>query len=275
MNWNRILLHDLRRGILRKRLLIPCIQFMLLYLFYWLGRRGMYGSLSPADYLFYAFSGIPRVDVFRADSFHLPTIWLQIMACPLYLNLSYPLSDLTKEGEQILVRSGSRVRWFLSKCIWNLSSSLTYVAIAAAAAFIMSAVTGGPLTMTCNPNLVAMKADLPLNHNITGFASFLALLILPLLTISALNMLQMVLSFFVKPIYSFLFCMTVIVASIWGVTPVLLGNGTMVLRNGTFFVGGLSPVVSAVIALMVILCSIPAGVWKFQKYDVLPTMERE
>ena len=98
---------------------------------------------------------------------------------------------------------------------------------------------------------------------------FAAVLVLPLLTVSALNMLQMVLSFFVRPIYSFLFCMTVIAASIWVPNPVLLGNGAMVLRNGALFAGGLSPAAAGGIALLVILGCIPAGIWKFRNYDIL------
>lgn len=277
MNWNRLFLHDLRRGIFCKRAIIPLLQFFLILSLFLLNTRRNVEQITVGDFIFHLFCGLPLPQSIREDAFHLPTIWLQVLACPVYLNMSYPLSDLTKEGEQILIRSGSRKQWFLSKCVWNLCASIFYFCSALVTALILTLAAGGKLSLTCTPFLVELSSDMPMKSEITSLEEIIALVLLPLLTISALNILQMTLSFFMKPIYSFLICMAILVASVFSTCPILLGNGAMLLRSPLFFSEKtkVSVLLTGITELFVIISCISMGMLKFKTFDVLPSAEKE
>lgn len=270
MSWSSVFAHDLGRGLVRKRAVVPFLQFFAMHFFFWLWAREMAEKISLGDFLFHVFAGVPVLRNVNGDSVQVPTLWLQTFCCSLYLYLSYPLNDLTKEGEQILVRSGSRRRWFLSKCAWCLLASVFYYGSALASGWIMVLVTGGDMALTCNPYFVMISSELPMRQGITNLQLAQALVVLPLLTISALNLLQMILSFWIKPIYSFLTCVTLLGVSVFVPSGFLLGNGAMLMRSSLFFEGEVSALHGGLTALAVIILCVPIGLLRFQKYDILP-----
>lgn len=277
MSWNRLFRHDLHRGILCVRQIIPFVQFLLISLFFWLGVRNAVERITFGDFLFHLFGGMPVLTGIQNNTFRLPTIWLQIFACPLYLNLSYPLNDLTKEGEQILIRCGSRKHWILSKYAWNFCASAVYFLSALAAALCITLAAGGKLTLACSPALTSLLSYMPMQPVITPLGEAAALLILPLLTIASLNMLQMTLSFLIRPVYGFLICMAVLIVSVFLPSPCILGNGAMLLRSELFFIGDaqVSASASGMTALLTMLLCVPAGILKFKTFDILPSQEKE
>ena len=277
MSWNRVLASDYRRGIFRGIYLFTMFQFLLLSFFFWLNARSMTNKPSLGDYLFYFFRGIPSVQNLQGGTFSLPTMWLQIFTCSLYVNLSYPLCDLMKEGEQILVRCRSRKTWYLSKCIWNVSASITYFLSAILAAMIVTFFTGGELILDFHPAFFRHLTSAHLKSSITYSEELLTLIVIPLTAIVAINIFQMTLSFIIKPAYAFLSCMTILVAGTFFPSPFLLGNGAMLLRSPILFVDGIqtAEVPSVIIDLLTIILCIPVGTIRFKRYDILPTARKE
>lgn len=109
--------------------------------------------------------------------------------------------------------------------------------------------------------------------NITSTQVLIYCMILPMLSTSALNLLQMTLCLYVKPILSFITIMCILVISLFWHSPLALGNGAMLLRSALFFSGGIKPVSIAIAALSSIVICVFGGTLKFKKANILSMEE--
>lgn len=263
MSWFKLLGHDLRFGLLRWRYLIgmslfaiPCFIFAR-YLYV----NGVQGSWM--DYMLSLFRGAE------------PTLWLLVTSGCLFINLDYLMKDLTNAGLQIIIRSKNRIYWYLSKCVWNLGSCIIYFLAAGVTCAIFALATGGKLSAQNTPELSVVLFGLDVSEELmlTPICAVLAAWVLPFLTIFALSMLQMTLCLFIKPVISFIICFCQLSLSIWLDSAFVLGNGAITSRSGFAVENGISPTVSAVVALVVIITSTIVGCVRFQHTDILSLEE--
>lgn len=140
MSWHRLLQHDLRCGLLRPRYALIPVFFLLPCLVLLRTLHTAYMEGSWLSYMMYCFRG----KLFMEALF--PGLWFVVTGGCLYLNLDYLPKDLTQTGTQIILRCGSRVRWFLSKCLWNLLSCCVYSFIAGMTVAAFTHLSGGSLT---------------------------------------------------------------------------------------------------------------------------------
>ena len=157
MSWFKIMRHDLHCGLLRWRYLaavilamIPCLEFQ-----YALTARELSGNWI--DFLLNTFRGVaPIQNTVAMNEVQIPFVWLTIMGACLYLNLDYMLYDLTTNGQQVIIRSGTRSGWFLSKCLWNLFATVCYFGLIALAECMFVVAIGGELTAKNTPEVSQM-----------------------------------------------------------------------------------------------------------------------
>lgn len=272
MKFCKMLAHDFRFGLIRFRYLltipifiIPCIQCSML-----LNSSDI--TASWFDYIIYCFAGLPSVETLvRNKDFKLPIFWLlQIVIC-LYLSLDYILYDLSNSGSQVIIRGGSRTQWFISKCLWNLSSIIIYFMIAWLTVFLSAICAGAKITLhytdailyfSCNTLPAESAGASSLCNELTAFA-------LPLATYAALNMLQMTLSVFLKPVIAFLICVSLPIIALFWNSSLVLGNGAILLRNDMFTPNGNNTISMVMVSLFTILMCILLGCFQFKKYDIL------
>lgn len=276
MNWFKLLRHDIRCGLLRWRYLasvllfaIPCFMFARI-----LHQINIQGSWM--DYMLYLFQGKePIVRITTGERIDLPVLWLLVTSGCLFINLDYLLKDLTNAGQQIIIRSKSRASWYLSKCIWNLASCVVYFMAAGITCAIFTWATGAQLSIQNTSELSFMLFGFGISEQLTlaPTCAVLASCVLPFLTMFALSMLQMTLCLFTKPIISFVICISQLVLSIYLGSAFVLGNGAMTIRSGFAVENGVSPTISALIAIVVIIASIITGCMRFQRTDILSLEE--
>lgn len=72
---------------------------------------------NTADYLFYIFGGMEEYVPSKVEAFLFPSIWICINGLILFLSLRYPVEGLYENGQQILIRTGGRLRYWVSKCV--------------------------------------------------------------------------------------------------------------------------------------------------------------
>ncbi len=272
MNWHKLVLHDLRDGLMRKRNGFPLVQFTLLCLTYWAAISHHYTDLTCIDYLIYCFKGVKPVDVLHSvQEFSLPILWLQAMGCLLFLCLDYPLNDLTAEGQQWMIRCGSRMGWYLSKCIWNFASSILYFFSAVLVAVLISIISGGALTMQNTPEITRMYVESFEPVTLSRVDILLSVLAAPFASLAALNMLQMVGCFLTKPIYSFLICISILILAIYNPSCLILGNGAMIIRSNLVSAdyAGVSTIGTIVVSAAVMVGGMVIGAVRFKRFDIL------
>ena len=265
MNWFNVFGHDLRGGILRRRMLLIPLLFCV-PCFDCFRRLGGFAG-SWVDYLMHCFRGaMPPTNI---GNFEFPILWFLILGGCLFLNLDYPLNDLTDAGLQVIVRTRRRRDWFLSKCVWNLVSCAVYVLLGALTAWLFALLFGDFVSCTNTPGAAERTLGIYLMDSLPVGQALLVAVVLPYLTIAALNMLQMSLSLVMKPIFSFLICICTAITSAFVSTPFLLGNGAMVVRNGNLVEGMLPPLTTALTCIGFIIISIIIGLVRFQRMDFL------
>lgn len=267
MNWLKLFCHDLRSGLLRWRyLFVPLLFFLPCFM----GWTDMYNAKcvgSWMDYILCCFKGIPPI--LNMEDFAFPIQWFLVMGGCLFLNLDYPLNDLTEAGQQVIIRSVSKKSWFLSKCVWNLLSCVVYILLGMLTALIFAVCSGGSASLVNTPSICISVLEIPCSDTLTVAQALTAAVGLPLLTLMALNMLQMVLCLMMKPVFSFLICICLLIMSLLINSPYVLGNGAIMVRSGILMEGGLDPVVTGLTCLVVIGVGIVAGIIRFDRMDHL------
>ena len=267
MNWIKLFRHDIRCGILRWRYLLILVLFCLPCFSGWIAIRNAGLEGTWGDYIMNCFKGIgPPLDM---EGFEFPIQWFLVMGGGLFLNLDYPLNDLTRAGQQVIIRAMSKKSWYFSKCAWNLLSCAVYILLGMGMAFLFALFSGGGLVLT-NTHAVTESALLIPGAGQLGMWSFLLVaVILPCLTITAFSMLQMTLCLVMKPILGALVCICLQIISLFVDSPLFIGNGAMVARSGVLIQGCQDPMLGILACLTVIGISMVVGVVRFQRMDHL------
>lgn len=265
-----LLRHDFVNGVLRYRYLAAAGLFLLpsLQMVNILASREETGTWM--DFLFYLFKGIEPVSNLNSmEQMQLPISWLLIIGGCLFLNLDYLLQDLTSAGQQVLVRCNSRKAWYLSKCFWNTTSCLVFFLVGIGMILIVSLLAGAEIKLIDTPTITF---DLLMLHNpvtLTSAQAICIALFLPLLTLVTINQIQMTLSLFVKPILSFLICISLLVIAVYASTPFTIGNGAMVIRSSYLSESGVDPGIACEVCIVVYLACVVLGTIRFKHTDIL------
>ena len=277
MKFFRAFRYDLKNGILHNwtLLLIPALTVLLcdkcrnmLAVYDYTG--------SWSVYIMYCFEGaraMTREAIQANKGFQLPALWVAMLVLPLFACLNYPFRDIKTVGTQILLRSGSRVRWWLSKCLWNLLVTVICFLLVCGSAAAYCLCTGGALDMNISGGaLRTIYAEVYLteaagNLTVKQFA-FVVLLLFS--AVAALDMLEMLLSLLIKPVYSFIVSVGLIAASAYASTPLLIGNYANPARFATIAADGLNERVGLMICLAVFVLSVSAGIFCFRRRNILP-----
>ena len=121
-----------------------------------------------------------------------------------YITLYYPFDDLEESGQNILIRSGGRQLWWLSKCLWNLTSVVVFFLLAWGVMVLGCLITGNSLSMEISPEMSKILVLDPDNYPSLPIHVIPQTFLLMPLVVAAINLLQMTVSLFVKPLISFI-----------------------------------------------------------------------
>lgn len=267
MNWLKLLRYDIRSGLLRWRYLCVPVLFCVPCFYNWIQIQNAGCVGTWMDQLIGCFKGI--LPVASMADFEFPILWFLIMAGCLFLNLDYPLNDLTDAGQQVIVRCVNKKGWFLSKCVWNLLSTTLYILLGSLTALVFALFNGSSFGLTTTPEVLLKALNIFCITPLTVGQTLMVAVVLPYLTLAALNMLQMALSLVMKPILSFLVCVCTLVISLFFSSPYIIGNGAMVVRSGIVMEGLLNPLPTALCCVGVIALSIVIGIIRFDRMDHL------
>jgi len=221
------------------------------------------------DIALYVFGGMKEYIPSPNDPFLFPAFWLLFYIIIFYTTLYYPFKDLNGFGKQIIVHGGSRKSWWLSKCLWNaVTVSVFFVAIWMAI-LLYARITGAGMTFQISPY---MREIFELNEVVDSPEKWdvrTLLIVGPWLTAIALSLVQMVLSLLIKPIFSFIVSVIILIVSAYYYSPVMLGNYAMCVRSAQIMTNGMPLKGGIVYCVVVILSSVMIGMVIFRNYDIL------
>ncbi len=207
------------------------------------------------DYIFGIFSGIPRFYISPEALFIIPFLWFVFMLIPAFLIGYYAVDDLNAYGLQLIVKSRSKLSWWISKSIWCLLSVVAYFAVIFAVIGGYALLTGRPLIGDsgnwCEYAGVYTPVDIG-ELILHGIAT-------PALTIFALCMLQMLLSLIFGALAAYVIIIAYNILSAYITSPIFISNYSMLLRDKAYVYDGLNYSQGMIIEVVIIVVTFVTG----------------
>lgn len=216
----------------------------------------------------YFFEGKEPFSPELGNAFVFPVVWLFIFLYSAFLTLNYPYSNLTGYGVQAMIRTKSRNLWWFSKCCWVLLATFLYFAVWYLVSLLLSLILHIDISIQYSERICAKLLDMKLQPMQTG-SIWMPLVILPVMTSAAVNLLQLCLGLFFDRIYCFLVSAVILFASTYFQTPLLIGNYAMVKRSVMYQANGMDFTQGIIAGIALSILSIGAGFWRIRKYDIL------
>lgn len=277
MNFYKLLKYDLKNGfrVGGLKLMIIILMTLAFCLDFYLRKDIVYmvDPLTPSgtwmDYLFYIFAGIKEYTPSITEEFIFPIKWILIHLFILYSTLYYPHRDLSSLGLNVLVRTKGRLAWWLSKSIWNISYVLSCYISIFLTIIIFCLVANEPISLEITPMFVndLLDAGSPFDT----FPSYLAsiILLMPMFISIVLNLVQMTLGLFIKPLYSFGMMAVILLASAYFLNPFFIGNYAMPIRSEYVIENGLQATTGVMLSALIMTLAFLIGSFYFKRYDIL------
>lgn len=222
---------------------------------------------STMDYFLNLFNGIPIYIPSEGKPFEVPVIWFVLNLYIAFAAANYPTSDLNGVGKYMILQSKSRTKWYLGKCCWVVFSVLFCYLLIFLAPVIFSLFTGKLSFFASSDEVICAK--LLANYSVAGPVYLvLSVLLLPVLTSIALSVVQLLIEFLSKPIFSFIVTVCLLIASAYLYTPFLIGNFSIMLRSEYVIENGIKFTTGAIVTLTIIVLAIVLGVLRFKKKDI-------
>lgn len=227
------------------------------------------GCASFGSFLVGFCEGVTAPSTQDLSRFRFPVAWLLGIALVLYATLRFPCRDVAGFGESVVVRCGKRATWWLSKCLWVAVYTVGCFVVAIVAVGLAAAVTGAPFALTI--------------ENLQGFAFYdpdvvvigpwepLAFLLTYAAMLVGLSLLQLTLSFLLRPSLAYLATLSLAFASALASSPLLPCEYLMAARSSLFVDGGVDSWQGFAFAALLALCSLVAGGVVFVRKDLVDT----
>lgn len=225
-------------------------------------------EISFSDFILFMFRGM---NVFDGNAVELQDKLPQWFLVNIYLSIIigyFPLKDLSESGIQVLIRTKSRVSWWLSKCLWVTYNVLIYYAISIIVITVFSLFHGGlSLEPSKELNLILSNLDIS-KFNFKGI--LIVGIILPVITSITFSLIQLLISLFTNSIISNMFIITVLTLTPFYCNSFFIGNYLMILRsNLNIGDSGVSIVYGIVVCVVLSIATIFIGANKIKRYDIL------
>lgn len=272
MKYTKLFLFDLKNGLLKnKALLIASVIIPIVFCIDFSQKiRIIRAEVSFADYFLYIFGGMKEYIPTPSEPFVFPVVWMILFLTLPYATLSYPLNDIQTFGQQVIFRSRNRNTWWLSKCVWNISCCILYNLIVIGITILFCLMFKIDLNFNINKELIQTIFNVE-DKNLLNTNLYLTIdtILSPVLIIIAINLFQMTLTLFIKPMFSFLVTAMILLSSSYLFSPFFIGNYAMVTRSNTIIINGCNFKIGIYVAVTIILLSAIVGMFRFNHYDII------
>lgn len=219
------------------------------------------------DYLASMLAGayVPLPD--SQSPYQFPAPWMLAILAIAFMTLGYPYENLIGMGKHVMLLSGNRSVWWLSKCMWVAAHVALFFVSAFCVSLVFIVLTGGSLSLSVTGGLseaMGLSSNAyTVGASVAGFCAcaFLALL--------AICLAQLLLSVVIRPLLSFVCTVSYLFVSAFYNNDWLFGGFLMSLRVDGLSHTGLNLVVGSVLSLIVIICVALMGMIVVSRIDIV------
>lgn len=235
-------------------------------------------QLSLGDYFTNYLAGIisQGLSLFGTGGrpFYLPSTWLLTMLIPCYTVLWYPRKDLEAEGMQVLLRSGSRLQWWLAKNVWVAMGVFSYWLAGYSTICVVALVTGATMGLVNTENIAALLA---LGENsVAAWEQSVAPMLpsVPIISI-ALALVETAIGTWASPVWGFCLVTATLFMSAFLPGSFLIGNYLMALRSAGMVAGGAAATMGVSLGAVMAIAALALGSVAFKRLDIMGRGERQ
>ncbi len=231
-------------------------------------------SATVLDYICFMVGGPKYIPAGMLEMYNFPILWLSIQVMIAYTAGYYAVTDLHTFGQQILIRSGKRKKWWISKCICNLTTVTAMYAILYGLTVFTAFLSGASFSIELTPEIATTVCNLDMFESTTGEV-LIILLFMPLLVSCAISMAQIVIAFITSPIIAFLASQSIVFLSTIYEYKFLILNYSMLSHNQITCMSDIKCNEGIVICFVVWLVSLVMGMIYFDKCNIIPKQSAE
>lgn len=265
--------YDLTVGFAQTALhiIVSVLLFLLLNISYFVYNNNDVGSIQEpglVDAWIYFFKGAPP---FNAMDIHfvVPATWFVSQIYVLYIVLWYPIKDLNTNGVHLLIRSGNRKIWWVSKVCWVLVSVTLYYILLFT------------VTMICVKfkyvNLEYTDALLGIAPSTEGIIyspqQYLKAFLSPLFSSYGYAILELVLSLSISPVLSFCAVFILNLMAVFFTSPLLFANLSMLARTDVILGGAIHFNTEMILIAAIVVLGCIIGCFLIEKKDLIGEKE--
>jgi len=257
--------YDFKVGLLRDFYKYFVIAFIVLFAcvdFYL--KTNSIENIVFSDYIFHIFRGM-KPYIKGESEFEIPILWFTVNLYLAYIIGKYPKEDLYKCGINVILKSRTRNKWWLSKTIWCVLSVIIYYIVIYITMIIFCVFAKVDFVLQIHKNKTSFLLLFSDKENINLYAMFF----LPIICSISISLFQLTIIFFTDVVYGFVSVAIVLISSAYMYTPALVGNISMIERCEYFQYDGISVKLSYFICTVLAAVSIIIGGKYFKKYDIL------
>ncbi|MGN1191337.1 MAG: hypothetical protein ACI4S0_01585 [Dorea sp.] len=230
-----------------------------------------------ADCIAYMIHGsLPGNRMAATDRFEFSAMWMILLMFQFLIPLDYPVKTMELWGYPYFMHS-SRRSWWNAKCMYVLSTNVLTEIIKFSAVIMYCLVKHIPLSMQNNPlfyEIIFGDAKLNFSAAFSSGQNIMLLLVIPLLGIMAMSIVQLFLSVWIHPIIAYLGTIAWLIASVFAIHPLLIGNCTMPIRNLLIDEDGLPSIMEVSVCILSMIVFWTGGLWLVKRKDIF-VMKRE
>lgn len=214
------------------------------------------------DYIVYFFGGMKCID--SNATFEIPINWMTIQVLVIGCVSIYPVNDLYGGGCIILLQFGSRMKWWISKCLWSILQVFILYFIFFSGMIICCIFFGGDWNY--HTQIAVKMASVTIANS-----KFLIIVIAisPIVYSIIAAIVQINLSLVVGPINSFACMVAYHILSIYCSNSFLLGNYSMIYRIKNLTGEGVDWQTGLVLCSFIFIIVMILGTWRFCKSDII------
>lgn len=282
MNVFKILMCDIKEGIFKNKrfIIVPVLAFfecMASHVQLTSVKEGFKaaGDMTLFNLISQIFHGCDPISKIRESHMGLPYMWLYIFIFALFTTFDYAYNNITTHGVQVVLRTTKRSKWWYSKCIWSIISSIYFYVLFMLTVIIFAMLNGYSFSFKDNVIFTDIIANSSLcytfkNISETAGMELILSLISPLIVICTLNICQMLFCLYVKPIYGFFISLGIILLSVFYDSFYIFPRAAMLLMNKNYFKEGYNLHTGIIVCIIIIAAAIIIGKIRYKKYDILP-----
>lgn len=228
-------------------------------------------SYTCGDMILWVLRGVKKYDSGVIKTVDISSVYMLPNIFVVYIVGNYVIKDLYGFGKNIIVRTGSRFNWWISKCIWGILTAVLSYAILYAVIIVAGICTGGvklaPTPEVCYSAISMDKQIIIQNTNLTGLV--ISLMAMSLLMTITFCIIQITVGLIISPVIGYVIVMSYLIIGAFSDNPFIISIYCMALRNGIYSPEGYNILLGVIIMAAITIFCMVAGSLYIRKMDII------